>query len=57
MPIKQLKAHLAERGIDTTGAVEKEDYIALALQDHEGGPGKVHKVDGNMELSEHLCEA
>ena len=56
MSVKQLKTHLAERGIDTTGAVEKEDFIALALQD-QGSAGKARKIEGNMELSEHLCEA
>jgi hypothetical protein len=54
MSIKELKAHLKERGIDTAGALEKDELIELALS---GGDDKrARKLEAHHELSEHLLE-
>eukprot|EP00051_Salpingoeca_urceolata_P030316 m.492560 g.492560 ORF g.492560 m.492560 type:complete len:170 (-) comp33083_c0_seq1:25-534(-) len=53
--IKQLKAHLQSRGIDTTGCVEKDDYLELALKGI--GDTKPTKELGTHEVADHLLEA
>eukprot|EP00047_Mylnosiga_fluctuans_P010411 m.16134 g.16134 ORF g.16134 m.16134 type:complete len:126 (+) comp3104_c0_seq2:259-636(+) len=52
MSVAELKAHLQERGIDTTGALERQELIGLALNSNRDR----RTVDTAPELSEHLLE-